>query len=255
VSYYAHACTHGRHKKTGHVIARISAARWPMFLAILIASLVQGHRGNGKLHRLDIRIDERLCLDESGPEVADGRHVVGVHADERARLESAVQRALSLCDLRSSIGTGSGELDHATAGRLDSLDGRRSRIVREDERGAFRVQVGVAVLNESEGGTDVAESESIIGGGCKENNVVHVVVSFRDGRALVPSTVYIIADDAPEVQQKVCKVCKAFVKLPGLLLVSAVLFILVIYHTERESIGHYCARLPATGCCWPAVLA
>ena len=44
---------------------------------------------------------------------------------------------------------------------------------------------------------------------------------------LIASTVYIVADTAPEVQQKVCKVCKAFVK-SGLLLVSAVLFIFLI---------------------------
>jgi len=44
---------------------------------------------------------------------------------------------------------------------------------------------------------------------------------------LIASTVYIVACTATEVQQKVCKVCKAFVK-PVVSLVSAVLFILLI---------------------------
>jgi hypothetical protein len=44
---------------------------------------------------------------------------------------------------------------------------------------------------------------------------------------LIASTVYIVADTAPEVQLKVCKACKAFVK-SRLLLVSVALFIVVI---------------------------
>ena len=158
----------------------------PRFLVGLVSSLVQGHRGDGKLHRLDIDIHERLSGRESLAERAHGRDVRRVHAHERARGEGAVEGALCGRYLRSGICSGSGEVNHAAAGRLDGLDGRRARIVRQHKRGPFRVQVGVAVLDESESRTDIRECEGIASGAGEKNKgrCDHCGVSFRDGRGI-----------------------------------------------------------------------
>jgi len=121
------------------------------------------------------------------PEIAHGRDVRRVDADERACLQCAVQLTLGGGDTRSRVGAGSGEGQHAVIARLDSLIGCRDLPFpgREHKRGPFRVQVAVRVLDESESGADVGECEGHIGGGSKEN-VGHVVCPFETGGALVP---------------------------------------------------------------------
>ena len=52
---------------------------------------------------------------------------------------------------------------------------------------------------------------------------------------LIASTVYIVADTAPEVQLKVCKACKAFVK-SRLLLVSVVVVIMLLQYHGRAGL-------------------
>ena len=170
-------------KKPGSYMPGFLAAVSPGISAILIASLVQGQPLDAELDSLDVGVYEGLSGHESRAEVAHGRDVVGVHADEHTRGESAVQLALSGGNLRSSIRPGSGEVNHATAGRLDSLSSRRAGIVRQHKRGTLGVQVGVTVLDEGQSGTDVAKSKGHIGGGCKEN-IGHFWVSFRDVRGI-----------------------------------------------------------------------
>ena len=133
----------------------------PRFLVGLVSPLVESHRGNGKLHRLDIGVNEGLSGRESLAEHAHGRDVRRVHANERACGESAVKRALGLRYLRSGIRSGGGEVNHAAAGRLDGLDGRGAGIVLQHKRGPFRVQVGVGIIDEFESGSNVGKRDRV----------------------------------------------------------------------------------------------
>ena len=121
------------------------------------------------------------------PEIAHGRDVRRVYADERTSGQGTVQLTLRSCNARSRVSSGGGESQHAGIARLDSLIGRRDLTLpgREHKRGPFRVQVAVRVLDESESGADVRECEGHIGGGSKEN-FGHVVCPFETGGALVP---------------------------------------------------------------------
>ena len=165
---------------------------------LVVPSLVQGHRGDGKLHaiRASIRREKLRGLDSS-TKLLDLRDVRRVHADERTSGDCTVQLRLSSRNLRSSIRAGHGEVERTTQGRLDGLDGRRS--TREHQRGPFRVQVGVAVLNELERTPDVGECEGHVGGGCEVDGSHFLSVLSRRSRRRCRFIVYIIPDRAGKV--------------------------------------------------------
>ena len=158
---------------------------------------------DGQLDTLDSIDAEKLRGLDSSTKLLDLRDVRRVHADKLTRGDGAVQLLLRGGNLRSSIRAGRGELQHATARRLDGL--RRRRSTREHKRGPFRVQVGVTVLNVLERAPDVGECEGHVGGG-GEKNGSHSIVSFQDVRGNQrPFIVYIIPDRAGKVNTFVVK--------------------------------------------------
>ena len=164
---------------------------------LVIAALVEDHSGDGKLHAIRASISrEKLRGIDSSTKLRDLRHVVRVHADERTRGNRSIELRLRGGNLGSRIRTGHGEVERATAGSLDGLDGRRS--TREHQRGPFRVQVGVRVLNELERAPNVGECEGHVGGGCEKNRGHVSVLSRRPGHQR-PFIVYIIPDRAGKV--------------------------------------------------------
>ena len=134
---------------------------------LVVASLVEGHRGDRKFHALDVIGAQKLRGLDSSTKLLDLRDVRRVHADKLACGNCAIELRLRRGNLAGSIRTRRGEVQHATAGRLDRLDGRRS--TREHKRGTFRVQVRVGVLNELVRAPDVGECEGHVGGGGKVN--------------------------------------------------------------------------------------
>ena len=157
--------THADTKKPGTMPGQSCAVAYGL---LVVASLMQGHGGDGKLHAIRASISrEKLRGIDSSTKLRDLCHVVRVHADERTSRDCTVELALCSRNLASSIRAGHGEVERATAGSLDGLDGRRS--TREHKRGPFRVQVGVAVLDEGERAPNVGECEGHVGGGCEEN--------------------------------------------------------------------------------------
>ena len=152
-----------------------------MQLAVLIASLVEGHRADDERSRVVVGAHGSLSGREGLPESSHGRDVRRVDADQQAGGQSAVQLRLDGGNLRSSISPGSLEAED-TARRLDSLVGRghEPRAGLEHQRGTLGVQVAVRVADVFERGPDVAERDGGgIGGVGGEENNGHGVCPFK----------------------------------------------------------------------------
>jgi len=189
VSYYAHASTHGRHKKTGQLIARIPRGVVPGFL-LVITSLVERRDGDRETDSVVSLAHGSLSGFQGRAKLRDLRHVRRVHAEAGTRADCAVQLRADTRDDRSRVGPGGGESEHARGAGLHGLVGRGD--VADHKRGPFRVQIGVGVADIGQSRSDIAEGDrGGIGGIGGEKNVHCCVLSRRAGLSALNCYKYI----------------------------------------------------------------